>query len=356
VPPAMKSQVSKLHLPTLALLALTFSCHSPSGEGTGESGQKIHANGMQEAQASSPLEASVDVLEIAQSHELPAAQASELPGVHNVFELSSNIVSGSEPEGPEALKALADMGIKTLLSVDGKVPDAATAAKLGMRYVHIPIQYSGIGELEMAQMSKTFRELEGPFFVHCFHGKHRGPAAAAVGRLVLDAIPRDQAIAEMHQWCGTSLKYKGLLETIALAEVPGEQTSAALAFDFPAAHAFDGFRATMVPMARSWDEIKFARKRKWALNPNKPDIVPAQEALKLSQVFAQCLEQTDLPADTDQVRGWLKDGQEGTGELARLLGAQKELEAKGVDWRQQAEDAYRLVSQSCKQCHLQYRD
>ncbi|MDF1729471.1 MAG: hypothetical protein P1U53_17145 [Sulfitobacter sp.] len=208
----------------------------------------------------------------------------------------------------------------------------------------------------MAEIAKTFRELEGPFFVHCFHGKHRGPAAAAVGRLVLDAIPRDQAIAEMHQWCGTSLKYQGLLETIAKDKVPGASETAKLDFDFPAAHAFDGFRGTMVPMARSWDEIKFARKRKWALNPEKPDIVPAQEALKLSEIFAQCLVQPDLPADTDEVRGWIKDGQKGTGDLARLLTNQTALEAKGVDWRMQAEDAYRLVSSSCKQCHLLYRN
>ena len=63
---------------------------------------------------------------------------------------------------------------------------------------------------------KTFRELDGPFYVHCFHGKHRGPAAAAaLGRIAVDGVPREQAIAEMRQWCGTSEKYEGLYRTIA---------------------------------------------------------------------------------------------------------------------------------------------
>ncbi len=340
-------------LPALACLALIVGCHSPQARTTCEFEP---CEGAQEVQLALPLGTSIDVLKTAQGHPIPASQPSELPGIHNLFYLGDNIISGGEPEGPAALKALAQLGVKTILSVDGKVPDAATAKSLGMRYVHIPIQYSGIDDQAIARISKTFRELEGPFFVHCFHGKHRGPAAAAVGRLVLDGIPREQAMAEMHQWCGTSLKYKGLFQTIGQQVIPSSSTTQALDFDFPAAHEFDGFRGTMVPMARSWDEIKFARKRKWALNPSKPDIVPAQEALQLTQIFERCLEQKDLPANTDQVRNWLRDGKQGASDLARILSGQTKLESQGTDWRAQAEDAYKLVASSCRECHLEYRN
>ncbi|MCP5022755.1 MAG: dual specificity protein phosphatase family protein [bacterium] len=334
--------------PLLALpLILAIGCHNPA---------TTCPEAATSLRPAAPLEASVDPVARAQTHPMPTAQPTELPGIHNILHLGSHIVSGGEPMGRESLATLAELGIKTILSVDGKVPDAASASEQGMRYVHIPIQYSGIDEVSLAQIAKTFRELEGPFFVHCFHGKHRGPAAAAVGRLVLDGISRDQAMAEMHQWCGTSLKYVGLFQTIGLQEMPSLESTAALDFDFPAAHTFAGFRGTMIPMARSWDEIKFARKRDWALNPAKPDIVPAQEALQLSQIFASCLEQSDLPADTEEVRGWLQDGQQGTSDLARILSGQNELGAKGEDWRAQAESAYRVVSKSCKDCHTQYRN
>ena len=42
------------------------------------------------------------------------------------------------------MRLIADMGVKTILSVDGKIPDAEEAAKYGIRYVHVPIRYGGI--------------------------------------------------------------------------------------------------------------------------------------------------------------------------------------------------------------------
>ena len=57
-------------------------------------------------------------------HALPERAPEEFPGLHNVYELSANIISGSEPHGQEALETLAQMGVKTILSVDGKEPEA----------------------------------------------------------------------------------------------------------------------------------------------------------------------------------------------------------------------------------------
>ena len=148
------------------------------------------------------------------------------------------------------------MGVKTILSVDGKPPDAETAAKLGMKYVHVPIQYKTITPEETAEIAKTFRELEGPFYVHCYHGKHRGPAAAAVGRVVLDGASREQAIAEMRQWCGTSQKYEGLYRVIATGDLPAEAETRKLAWSFPARHSAGGLKGMMVEGSRAFDNLK----------------------------------------------------------------------------------------------------
>ncbi|MDP6369233.1 MAG: hypothetical protein QF615_06460, partial [Planctomycetota bacterium] len=119
--------------------------------------------------AARPLPAGVNALEASLSLELAEMEGEEHPSLHNLFTLSPNIISGGEPATSAALEALALRGVKTIVSVDGKVPDSATAAQLGMRYVHIPIQYKGITEDELLALAKTFRELEAPFFVHCFH-------------------------------------------------------------------------------------------------------------------------------------------------------------------------------------------
>jgi protein tyrosine/serine phosphatase len=183
--------------------------------------------------------------------ELPAPRPLDMPGLHNVFALGDNIRSGAEPADRGALEELAAWGVKTILSVDGKAPDAETAAELGMRYVHVPIQYDGIDEEELLAIAKTFREQEAPFYVHCFHGRHRGPAAAAIGRVVLDGVPRELALAEMRQWCATSKKYEGLYATVAAAEMPTARETEGFAFDFPAAHRFEGMRAVMIELART---------------------------------------------------------------------------------------------------------
>ncbi len=141
-------------------------------------------------------------------------------------------MSGSEPEGKAAFQKLQEMGIKTILSVDGKAPDAELAIKHGMRYVHVQIRYRGTTEKEQLEIAKTFRELKAPFCVHCFHGKHRGPTAAALGRWVLHEVSRSQAIAEMRQYAGTSGKCEGLYATIACAEIPDDRAARDCAFDF----------------------------------------------------------------------------------------------------------------------------
>ncbi|MCA9003240.1 MAG: hypothetical protein KDB61_15055, partial [Planctomycetes bacterium] len=183
-------------LSLLALSALVLTAGCQSSKAPADCGACCEGT---QAESTAPMDAGTDVLAVAQNFSLTPAQPTEFPGLHNVFHLSENIVSGGEPHGREALETIAKMGVKTILSVDGKIPDAATAAELGMRYVHIPIQYSGIDENEWLEIAKTFREVEGPFYVHCFHGKHRGPAAAEVGRLILDGISREHALAEMYQ-------------------------------------------------------------------------------------------------------------------------------------------------------------
>ena len=159
------------------------------------------------------------VYEAAIRYELPPLPAHEYPGLANVYALSASIVSGGEPLEDASFDHLAKWGVRTIISVDGKAPDVEAAEARGMRYVHIPLRYSGMTELQIAQVAKTFRELEPPFYVHCFHGVHRGPAAAALGRVVRDGASREQAMAEMRQWSRTAAKYEALYATIASADL-----------------------------------------------------------------------------------------------------------------------------------------
>jgi len=298
-------------------------------------------------EAPPPLIGVANAYEAAGRRKLAEQAPEESSGLHNVYQLSESVISGSEPHGDEAFERLAAMGVTTILSVDGKVPDEAAAARHGMRYVHVPIHYSGISEDELVRIAKTFREVEGPFYVHCFHGKHRGPAAAAVGRLVLDGAPRTQTLAEMRQWCGTSSKYEGLFQTIASGGMPSSQVTARYAWDFPAAHPLGGFRHAMVEVARHWDNLVALEKRDWQPDPKHPDVDAKNEAAKLADLFARANGLAEVKKAPEDFRDWMDTSVEESDKLLRSLNAGESAKAS---------KALRVVKQSCASCHAGYRN
>lgn len=320
-------------IPTTLILALAIGCNSAHSPG--------------EVDAPMSVASLSSAYELAGSLGLPEVPPQEYPGLHNVFVLSPTIISGSEPNGRAAFEALRDMGVKTILSVDGKTPEAALAAQFGMRYVHSPIRYKGIDEDEIQRIAKTFHELEPPFFVHCFHGKHRGPAAAAVGRVVLDGVERERALAEMRQWCGTSSQYSGLYTTIARTEFPSAAQSAAFDWDFPQARPMQGFRQSMVEIPRLHDNIEVLSEMDWELDPEHPDIEPLNEAQTLLSVFRQANELEEVqqrPAKFQRLMA------ESVSHSERLVEALKQFD------KMEAFDAFESLQARCTSCHRAYRN
>lgn len=284
---------------------------------------------------------------------LPARKAEEFPGLHHVYRLSPDMISGSEPDGEEAFRHLAAMGVKTIVSVDGKTPDAATAGKYGIRYVHLPIQYKGITPDETLRLAKTYRELEGPIYTHCFHGQHRGPAAAAIGRIVRDGASRDTAIAEMRQYCETSKKYEGLYLAIAKGEIPSASATAAYRWDFPSAQPFRGFRRGMVDVSRCFDPLQQMVKGGFRPLAEHPDLDPANESAKLAELFAAIEASDEAKRRPEDFRAWLSQSVQDSAQLRDLLGRAREGEAPAVA---DATEALRKVEATCNACHAVYRN
>ena len=289
----------------------------------------------------------------AASVQLPPTQPKDSAGLHNVFHLSPNIVSGSEPHGEAALEEIARMGVKTVISVDGQAPDHERARKHGLRYVHVPIQYKGITEDEVLKIAKTFRETEGPFYVHCFHGKHRGPAAAAIGRVVLDGASRETAVAEMRQWCGTAPEYEGLYRCILTQEMPAAAKTSAYAYDFSPEARFAGFRAAMVQVSRAHDHIQDLLKQPKLVDPDHPDLDVVNECRKLLGAFEGSMGFPEVKDGKDDMRGWMQGSVEGTRTLLASLTAAKAGDATA---RTKAEADFKRVRSLCTQCHKVHRN
>lgn len=339
--------IRKTHF--LGLLALA-ACGTTSNEGRApRSADAAPAS----TRIATPLTLDGTAYEAASRVQLPDVQPIETHGLHRVYKLSDRIISGAEPETPASLEEIAGMGVKTILSVDGKAPDVAGAEKLGLRYVHIPIRYKEITREEQMRIAKTFRELEGPFYVHCYHGQHRGPAAAAIGRVLVDGAAREQALAEMRQWCGTSEKYEGLYGVIAVSDLPTADETSAYDFDFPSAHKFDGIRHAMVDMARSWDVIKDQRTRDWLPNPNHPDASALNESKKLLEAFVQLENLEGAEDEPSDYRTWMANSVRQSRELASFL---ELVQAGDKTAGKKAFDASIALGKSCADCHAEYRN
>lgn len=299
-----------------------------------------------------PIALQGSAFEAAGEVKLPDVPPGNYPGFVNVYRFSDRIITGSEPVDEEAFAQLSAWGVKTVLSVDGKTPDVEGARRHGLRYVHVPIQYKGLSEDQIAKIAKTFRELEAPFYVHCFHGKHRGPAAGALGAVVLDGLDREHAIAEMRHWCSTASKYEGLYAAVATADIPTAEATAAYEFDFTSAQHFDGIRDAMIVLTRSWDEVKVIRKNGWALSADHPDIDPLRSATTVREHLDACAAMDEAAIYADDFSEWLGVSREGTGRLVELL-----TDCRDMDGSSEAlEAAYDVVSESCLDCHSVYRN
>lgn len=288
----------------------------------------------------------------AQPQSTPSPEPIEKPGLHNVYRMADWLISGSVPEGQAGFRSLKELGIKTVITVDGAKPDVALAKEHGMRYVHIPIGYDGIPRDKLLQLAKAAKDLPQPVYVHCHHGKHRGPAAAAAIHLCLDSrCTVSQAVAEMRTF-GTDPRYQGLFNSIRRIERPSADELKKLPGDFPETAKIGSFTQRMVEVDATWDHIKAIRAAGWKTPADNPDLVPAQEALQLMEHYREAAR---LPNHADRpatFREFLKAAEMEAANLEKTMRAagQQPLDAT------QMESLYKRSDAACASCHSRYRD
>ncbi len=291
---------------------------------------------------------------------MKAVTQTDLGGLENVHRFSAGVYGGSVPATDEAFAALARLGatgegIATIVSVDGAEPDLARADAHGMRYVHIPIGYDGIDPEALAQLAAVMRDLPRPIYVHCHHGRHRGPAAAAAGLIAMGEIQPGDGLTLM-KTAGTSDAYAGLFRDVAQASVLGEAQITAGWLELVERRSVTGLIATMVEINHAFDRLDLTRAVRWQTPDDHPDLAPAAEAGIIRDLLANL---ANAPNAHDEPAAFREM-------LAQSISAADRLEAGLVSWRGQRtamaegadehEQNYQKLKQTCTDCHLQYRD
>jgi protein tyrosine phosphatase (PTP) superfamily phosphohydrolase (DUF442 family) len=277
----------------------------------------------------------------------------EAAGLHNVYRLTPGLYSGSSPDDESGFRSLRDLGIKTVLSVDGARPDVELAHKYGMRYVHLPIGYDGVPHDQALRIARAVRDLPGPIYVHCHHGQHRGPAAAAVAHLCLDdKCVVETVVAEMRR-AGTDPHYKGLYAAPAEFRRPTAEELARVPADFPEVTPVAALAEVMVGVDERWDRLKLAKAVGWKVPPDHPDVDPPHEALQLREQFREAARLPQVKERPEEFRHRLADAETMAEQLEQALRVGK---GQATADAAAAEKAFQAIGAACKNCHARYRD
>jgi protein tyrosine phosphatase (PTP) superfamily phosphohydrolase (DUF442 family) len=292
----------------------------------------------------------------------------DFPGIHNVVAFADGFYSGSVPEGDAGFDSLVALGVKTVISVDGAIPEVDKAKARGMRYVHLPIGYDGFDDARKGQLVRAVRDLAKPIYLHCHHGKHRSAGAAGTVGVSLGWITNDVAIARM-KVSGTAEGYKGLWACTAKAAPMMAALIDAARADFPEVTKPDSMTAAMVTIDEVFDRLKLVEKNAWTVPADHPDLAPAADAGKIADLYRLLDGDAHLAALADDAaradfRVKMAAGAGLASELETLLagggpkatGAAESDEAAIAAHRKKLSAAMKQLGANCKDCHVKYRD
>lgn len=249
----------------------------------------------------------------------------EAVGLHNVFKVSDRVFTGSGPEDERSFESLQLLRIKTIISVDGAAPDVEGAESFDLRYVHLPIGYDGVPEDRAIALAKAIRDLPEPVYIHCHHGKHRGPAAAAAALRCLEPERSVDSLIKYLKQAGTDPRYRGLFAAV-------ERKPAALdatRLEYQSRVPVPDLVQRMVLLDETWDRL---RKR-----PSPPD----------SLLFLEHYREMKRATGTRDER-FQKI-------LAEALDAATELDEK-LRTNTDPGEALKKSASACTACHAVYRD
>jgi protein tyrosine phosphatase (PTP) superfamily phosphohydrolase (DUF442 family) len=270
------------------------------------------------------------------------------PSLQNAHRVTGKLLSGAAPEGDASFLALRRLGVKTIISVDGAKPDADTARRYGLRYVHLPIGYDDVTAEEGKAIAKAIDELDGPIYVHCHHGKHRSAAAIAVACVMNGRLKPEQAEAVLRTF-GTGENYKGLWASAQNARPIGVEALREIKVDYREQAKIPPLADAMVAIDKTFERLKLAQKSGWTAPTVHPDIDPAHEALQLRERLHELGRTGEIQARAQPFHDLLSENEQAVRQLHELLSGRKPVAAE-------ADRLFKSASASCAACHKAYRD
>jgi protein tyrosine phosphatase (PTP) superfamily phosphohydrolase (DUF442 family) len=266
----------------------------------------------------------------------------DFPSLPNLLQITDNIYTGGEPSGDEAFARLFRLGVKTVVSVDSASPDVERARVHGLQYVHIPIGYDTIETKAGLSLARLVRDADGPFYVHCHHGRHRGPVAAVVAGIAAGTLDSKEALGILER-AGTSKNYAGLWRAVENYRPPAAGARLPELVEIAEAGSL---ASAMAGIDRAYENLKLCRDAKWTTPVTHPDLKSRQQALLLKEAFREA--GRNLAEKFDQeFRAQLAEAEAFAWKVENSLNA--------ADTKTATQN-FQALAQSCARCHEQHRD
>jgi cytochrome c556 len=205
--------------------------------------------------------------------------------------------------------------------------------------VHLPIGYDGVPAPTIAALDKLLHEDSGHILVHCHHGKHRGPAAAAITCMIEGSMTKAGALHVLEQ-AGTSHDYEGLWRDVRnFSSVPRNVVPAPLK---PRSDV-EPFAADMVGIDHSFEALT-----KLTSAQPVPKKKASENATLLLEGFTEALRHTPgKHEDQKDFRAALTHAKGKAGTIAAEIKAGDFTAVSG---------RIATLKADCRQCHHKFRD
>lgn len=272
----------------------------------------------------------------------------------NAIQIHDRVISSGQPVGESAFREIHELGIKTVISVDGAKPDVELAKKFGLRYVHLPHRYNGIPQKQIEELAKAVRDLDGPILIHCHHGKHRSPSAAAAACVSAGLIEPSEALPIL-KLAGTNENYLGLFESVGSATKLSTAFLDQLTPDFPETAKLPPMAEAMVDLERTHDHLKRLAEFDWKSLPDHPDLSAVHEALLLREHFTEMLR---MEYSSKQPVGFSTLLKESESDALLFENAIRQWSQTDGSNKVPTDvtEPFRRINTNCTNCHKQYRD
>jgi hypothetical protein len=203
-------------------------------------------------------------------------------------------------------------------------------------------------------LAKAVRDADGPIYIHCHHGKHRSPAAAAVACVANGYIEPHEAVRILNV-AGTNPNYRGLFDAVAHAARMSDSAIDACAADFQETVKLPALAEAMVGLDETFERLKDFALVDWKTIPSHPDLHPVHETLLLVEHFQEIERLESVQRESKEFLVQLKESIELSRQLMTLLEV-GQTSISGRINKVSIDRTFQAISSNCAECHRQFRD